>query len=44
MNILETKNLKKYYGNGVNEIKALDGVTLSIKEGELAAHSCSVRV
>lgn len=37
MNILETKNLKKYYGNGVNEVKALDGVTLSIKEGELAA-------
>lgn len=37
MNILESKNLKKYYGNGVNEVKALDGVTLSIKEGELAA-------
>lgn len=37
MNILETKNLKKYYGNGVSEVRALDGVTLSIKEGELAA-------
>lgn len=37
MNILESKNLKKYYGNGVNEVKALDGVTLSIKEGEMAA-------
>lgn len=37
MNILESKNLKKYYGHGVNEVKALDGVTLSIKEGELAA-------
>lgn len=37
MNILETKNLKKYYGNGVSEVRALDGVTLSIREGELAA-------
>ncbi len=37
MNILETKDLKKYYGSGVSEVKALDGVTLSIKEGELAA-------
>lgn len=37
MNILETKDLKKYYGDGANMVKALDGVTLSIKEGELAA-------
>lgn len=37
MNILETKDLKKYYGSGISEVKALDGVTLSIKEGELAA-------
>lgn len=37
MNILETKNLKKYYGDGINQVKALDGVTLSIREGEMAA-------
>lgn len=37
MKILETKNLKKYYGNGENQVKALDGVDLSVEEGELAA-------
>lgn len=37
MDILETKNLKKYYGDGINQVKALDGVTLSIREGEMAA-------
>lgn len=37
MNILEANNLKKYYGSGVSEVRALDGVTLSIKEGELVA-------
>lgn len=37
MNILETKNLKKYYGDGINQVKALDGITLSIREGEMAA-------
>lgn len=37
MNIVETRDLKKYYGNGDNQVKALDGVTLSIEEGELAA-------
>ncbi|MCM1386904.1 MAG: ABC transporter ATP-binding protein [Bacillus sp. (in: Bacteria)] len=37
MNILETKDLKKYYGSGDTQVKALDGVTLSIEEGEFAA-------
>lgn len=37
MKILETKDLKKYYGNGETQVKALDGVNLSIEEGEFAA-------
>ena len=36
MDILETRNLKKYYKTGNNGItvKALDGIDLSIKKGE----------
>jgi putative ABC transport system ATP-binding protein len=34
MKILETKNIKKYYGSGENLVKALDGVTLEVKKGE----------
>lgn len=37
MKILETRNLKKYYGEGAVQVKALDGVDLSIEEGEFAA-------
>lgn len=37
MNILETANLKKYYGAEPNITKALDGVTLSIRQGEFVA-------
>lgn len=37
MNILETDNLKKYYGSGDNQVKALDGISLQIEEGELTA-------
>lgn len=37
MKILETRDLKKYYGNGDIQVKALDGVDLSIEEGEFAA-------
>ncbi len=37
MKILETKDLKKYYGSGDTQVKALDGVDLSIEEGEFAA-------
>ncbi len=34
MKILETKNIKKYYGSGESLVKALDGVTLEVKKGE----------
>ena len=37
MGILRTENLKKYYGTGVNQVKALDGVDLSVKEGDFVA-------
>lgn len=37
MKILEAKNLKKYYGNGDVQVKALDGVNLGIEEGEFTA-------
>ncbi len=37
MDILRTRNLKKCYGAGQTLVKALDGVTLSIREGEFLA-------
>ena len=37
MNILQVTDLKKYYGTQPNVTKALDGVTLSVSEGEFAA-------
>ncbi|MDO5559684.1 MAG: ABC transporter ATP-binding protein [Oscillospiraceae bacterium] len=37
MNILKTENLKKYYGNGDSQVKALDGVDLSVGQGEFVA-------
>lgn len=37
MEILKTENLKKYYGSGDNQVKALDGVSLSVEEGEFVA-------
>ena len=37
MKILETKDLKKYYGKGAGLVKALDGINLSIEEGEFTA-------
>ncbi|WP_102401038.1 ABC transporter ATP-binding protein [Haloimpatiens massiliensis] len=37
MKILESDLLKKYYGAGDNLVKALDGVSLSIDEGEFVA-------
>lgn len=35
--ILETNNLKKYYGSGDTMVKALDGVNFSVEDGEFAA-------
>ena len=32
--ILETKDLCKYYGSGVTEVRALDGVNMSVESGE----------
>lgn len=37
MSILETKDLKKYYGTEPNITKALDGVTLTVEQGEFVA-------
>ena len=37
MSILETKNLRKIYGSGDTEVKALDGVNLSAENGEFVA-------
>ena len=37
MAILETKNLRKIYGSGENEVHALDGVSISVNEGEFVA-------
>ncbi len=37
MNILATENLKKYYGSGQTQVKALDGVTFSVKSGTFTA-------
>lgn len=37
MSILQTTELKKYYGAKPNITRALDGVTLSIEKGEFVA-------
>ena len=37
MQVLRTENLKKYYGNGENLVKALDGVNLEVERGEFVA-------
>ena len=37
MTILQTKDLKKYYGSGDTQVKALDGVDLGIEQGEFVA-------
>lgn len=37
MSILQTINLKKYYGTEPNITRALDGVNFSVKDGEFVA-------
>ena len=37
MRILETKDLRKIYGSGDTEVRALDGVNLNIENGEFVA-------
>ena len=37
MTVLETKELKKYYGSGDTQVKALDGVDLTVENGEFVA-------
>ena len=37
MKILETKQLKKYYGSGDTLVKALDGIILSVEQGEFVS-------
>ena len=37
MSVLETKELRKIYGSGDTEVRALDGVDLTVEQGEFAA-------
>ena len=37
MNILKIENLKKVYGSGETEVKALDDISFQVEEGEFIA-------
>ena len=37
MEILRVENLKKVYGTGENEVRALDGISFSVEQGEFLA-------
>ena len=36
--VLEIKDLKKYYGSGDSQVKALDGVTFDVYDGWCNIH------
>ena len=36
-NLIEVKDLKKYYGSGDTLVKALDGINLSVEQGEFVS-------
>ena len=35
--VLQTNHLCKYYGTGENQVKAVDGISLAIAQGEFTA-------
>ena len=37
MNIVEIRNLKKYYGSGETMVHALDGVDMCVEKGKMTA-------
>lgn len=37
MDIITIHNLKKYYGSGARRVKALDGIDLTVRQGEFTA-------
>ncbi len=37
MNILKAVNLRKIYGQGETEVRALDGINLEVEKGEFVA-------
>lgn len=37
MSILKANDLRKYYGSEPNPVKALDGITMSVEQGEFVA-------
>lgn len=37
MDIVKIRHLKKYFGEGARQVKALDGITLSIEKGKFTA-------
>ena len=37
MGIVEAREIKKYYGSGEARVKALDGISLSVRKGEFVA-------
>ena len=37
MDVVKICNLKKYFGEGANQVKALDGISLSIEKGKFTA-------